>query len=141
MIQRIHHTWDKWECYPAGFFEEHPPSGMTVEDAEQAYRSMLADLPTFRAALRKVIGQWKYSCEHNLTNANMNRIAWLGQASLACQLGIPSKYRNGYNLLTVEQQVGADGLALGYLNKWLSTRYQPALDFESAQSRTQANLY
>lgn len=141
-IDRIYHTWDKWECYPAGFYEEHPPKGMTHEECEIAYRDFLADLPRFSAGLDGVISEWKHSTEHYLTNQNMNRIAWLGQAAMCHQTGIPSRYRGGYNLLTDEQQKAADNLAHCFLKKWLIDHGETeAINWPDVQSKTQANLY
>lgn len=138
---RIYHTWDKWECYPAGFYEEKPPEGMTEEACEIAYRDLLATEDEFRAALARVIDEWPSSCEHYLTNERMNRIAWLGQASLTITRGIPHRFRGGYNLLTPEQQEAADLMALDALNTWRKRRDEVPLSLEEAQSKTQPNLY
>ena len=140
-MERIYHTWDKWECYPAGFYEDRPPNGMTVEECEEQYRQLLSDVDLFGSVLEKVIVEWKNSCEHYLTNPNMNRIAWLGQAALCYHLGIPSRFRGGYNLLNPEQQKAADEKALEYLNKWLDMRGEKPLSNEEAESKTQMNLY
>lgn len=138
---RVYHTWEKWECYKAGFYAERPPGGMTQEQGEEQYHDFLADLKRFRAALEVVTGDWKFSCEHYLTNDRMNRIAWLGQASVAQALGVPSICRGGYQRLTQTQKDAADALALEYLNKWLASRGLPAVDFEKAGGRTEAELY
>lgn len=140
-MKRIYHTWEKWECYPAGFYEERPPDDMTQEQGEEMYREFLGNLDRFRAGLEGVVGTWKNSCEHYLTNDRMNRIAWLGQAAIAQAHKIPSCCRGGYNRLTDEQKQAADGLALEYLNKWLVERGEPALTVEQAASRTEADLY
>lgn len=137
---RIYHTWDKWECYPAGFYENNK-EGMTDDEAKEAYRAFLADLPRFRAALTRVLAEWKNSCEHYLTNESMNRIAWLGQASACIELGIPSRYRSGYFLLSDEQQKAADAVALEFLNKWLSERGMETVDIEGAGVSAKVNLY
>lgn len=137
---RIFHTWEKWECYPAGFYEEKPP-GMTQAEGEQAYRDFLSDLPQFEKYLGEVITTWTKSCEHYLTNDRMNRIAWLGQASIAQARRIPSCCRGGYSLLTDSQKEAADLLALLYLNKWRATRGEPELTMEEARGRTEADLY
>jgi hypothetical protein len=100
---RVYHTWEKWECYRAGFYEERPKN-MTTEEGEEAYRSFLSDPEQFREALFAVTQEWKFSCEHYLTNDRMNRIAWLGQAAVAQALGIPSCCRGGYHRLTQEQK-------------------------------------
>jgi hypothetical protein len=140
-VQRIYHTWNKWECYPAGFYNNKPPGGMTREECEREYVQLLTDEQQFSHALERVIKEWKHSCEHYLSNENMNRIAWLGQASLCISKGIPSDFRGGFNQLSEEQQTKANGLALDYLNKWLSKYSEGPLTWEQAQSKTEANLY
>lgn len=40
-------------------------------------------------AMLRVIKEWKHSCEHNLTNTEQNRKAWLGHAACAYALGFP----------------------------------------------------
>jgi len=137
---RMFHTWDKWECFRAGFYAERPV-GMTQDEGEEKYREFLADLPQFEAALDAITREWTHSCEHYLTNDRMNRIAWLGQASVAYALGIPSLCRGGYHRLTDEQKRAADDLALRYLNRWLDEHGRAAVDFESAGGRTEAELY
>ena len=115
---RVFHTYDKWECYKAGFYNTSKP-GMSKEECENAYASFLSNDQEFRDALEHVITEWKHSCEHYLTNKAMNRIAWLGQASVCYSKGIPSEYRAGFNLLSQDQQKKANETALEYLNKWL----------------------
>lgn len=137
---RLYHTWDKWECYRAGFYEERP-KGMTQDEGEEQYRAFLSDLDRFEAALKEVTQKWRFSCEHYLTNDRMNRIAWLGQASVACALGIPSCCRGGYHRLTDEQKRAADEMALKYLNEWLVANGRDVVDFEAAGGRTGAELY
>jgi len=139
--KRVYHTWEKWECYKAGFYEDHPPKGMTDEEAIQKYVDLLSDISLFSDVLEKVITEWKYSCEHYLTNERMNRLAWLGQAALAYKHHIPSKYRVGYHRLTEEQQKIADEKALEYLNKWRDRHGLSPLSIEEAQSKTEPNLY
>jgi len=138
---RILHTWDKWECYRSGFYAERPPGGMSQEEGEQAYRDFLSDIGRFEAALEVVTQQWKYSPEHYLTNERMNRIAWLGQASVAQALGIPSGCRAGYQLLTEQQKYDADMAALKFLNRWLTAHGRHQLMRADAVGRTEAELY
>lgn len=137
---RKYHTWEKWECYKAGFYDERPKD-ITHEEGEERYTKFLADIPAFEKALDYITDNWKYSCEHYLSNDRMNRIAWLGQASVAQALSIPSSCRGGYHRLTDEQKKIADETALKYLNKWLVKNGQKALTMDEAQSKTEADLY
>lgn len=138
---RVFHEWEDWECYPAGFYGDKPPKGMTVPECEEAYRDFLADIPAFEAALRRVITEWKYSCEHYLTNQKMNRIAWLGQASMCLVNGVPARFCGGYNMLSADQKEAADRKAHEYLNKWLEQNGREPLNWDEAQSKTRANIY
>lgn len=144
-MTRIYHTWDKWECYPAGFYEEKPVGDnfpdWTKDELEKAYAAFLGDDERFKSAALRVVKEWPKSSEHYLTNENMNRIAWIGQASACLALGIPSAYRGGFHLLDPEGQKRADLIALTALNEWLKSRGEPEITYEQAQSKTEANLY
>jgi len=138
---RILHTWEKWECYRAGFYAERPRDGMTQDEGEQAYHDFLSDLSKFEDSLKTITSEWKHSCEHYLSNERMNRVAWLGQASVAHALGIPSGCRGGYQLLTQEQKYAADQMAVKYLNKWLAANGKNQVMLCDAIGRTEAELY
>ena len=137
---RIFHTFDKWECFKAGFYAT-TKDGMTKEGCEEKMVQLLTDEQRFAEILEHIITEWKYSCEHYLTNKAMNRIAWLGQASLCYAEGIPATYRGGYNLLTRKQQKRANEIALEYLNKWLENNGEKKIAMEEAMPDRQMELY
>ena len=137
---RIFHKWDKWECYKAGFFESSK-KGVTKDQGEEIYREFLSDLDRFGEALNSVINEWTYSCEHYLTNEAMNRIAWLGQASICYAEGLPAAYRGGYNLLTDEEKQAANELALEYLNKWPVNNDREPVSLEEGMPSRQSTIY
>lgn len=141
-MDRVYHQWDSWECYPAGLYETKPPyEGMSPDECRDAYTEFLRDLDRFREGLEGVLRDWPNSTEHYLTNVNMNRIAWLGQAAMCHETRVPRQYRSGFMALTPDEQDAANQLALEYLNRFLTARGEPTLDMASAQSRTQADLY
>jgi hypothetical protein len=116
-MDRIYHPWHKWECYQNGFFTG---SGHKQEYYDAAYVKLLTDIPLFEAVLVKVTTNWKYSCENNLSNDSMNRIAWLGQASCAYLYGARAdSTRSNFSKLTSEQQQEANNMAKKYLQIWL----------------------
>ena len=121
-LNRIYHPWWKWECYKAGFFNTSPPPGISKEEAIETYRVFLSNLRHFNDAIWKVFAWWPNSCEHFLTNPTMNRIAWIGQASLCIETGIPSIFRVGYKLLSKNKQIEADQLAQSRLEEWIKLR-------------------
>ena len=139
--ERIFHTYDKWECYQAGFYDT-VKEGMSKAECEEAYRAFLSDLPKFEDALNHVVTEWKHSCEHYLSNVAMNRIAWLGQASACYAIHVPSAFRSGYGKLTEEQQQAADLMALTYLNKWLEANGRKTVTLSEAYSGDrQSDIY
>jgi hypothetical protein len=140
--ERIFHTYDKWECYKYGFYNTHK-DGMTKEECETEYALFLSDDNAFRDALGHVISEWKNSCEHYLTNKSMNRVAWLGQASLCFARSIPATFRGGYNMLTEEQKDKANHTAHEYLNIWLKNNNREEVCFEDAIGGTdrQVEIY
>jgi len=130
---RVFHTYEKWECHKAGFYASKF-DGMKADECKEAYRDFLSDSEKFREALSHVIVEWKYSCEHYLTNFAMNRIAWLGQAAMCYATGIPSKYCGGFNLLSDSQQREANSVALIALNEWLISNDREAVEMDEALS-------
>jgi hypothetical protein len=117
-MRRVFHPWDKWEDYRHNFYGGVKP--YEKDNTLQLYASLLKDLSRFEAALKIITSEWKYSCEHNLTNESMNRIAYLGQASCALVYNVPhSVCMGGYNLLSDSEKKAADDLAGKYLNIWL----------------------
>jgi hypothetical protein len=71
----------------------------------------------------------------------MNRIAWLGQASLCYKHGIPAEFRGGYGLLTEAQQLAADEAALSALNAWMEANGRPSVAMEDANPNRQSDIY
>jgi hypothetical protein len=136
---RIMHTFDKWECHKAGFYGTKV-KGMTKAQCEDEFADLIRS-DDFELALNGVITEWKYSCEHYLTNKASNRIAWLGQAAVCYARGIPAKFRAGWFKLTEEEQIKADNIALKYLNIWLDNNGRDMVSLEEAKPERQVELY
>ena len=137
---RIFHTFDKWECHKAGFYQL-TKDGMTKAECEHEYAAFLSNLDRFRDGLEHVVSEWKYSCEHYLTNTAMNRIAWLGQAAMCYATGVPSVFRGGYYQLNQAQRDAANNLALEYLNKWLVANGREPTSIDVAMPDRQVDIY
>lgn len=136
---RVFHTYDKWECYKAGFFGTG--AGMKKSEAETQYAQFLGDDAAFREGLEIVINSWLNSCDHYLTNGCMNRIAWLGQAAACAARGLPSCFRAGFFLLSEEQQSRANQTAYEYLCRYLDSKGIVRPSFEDAYSGRQSDIY
>ncbi len=118
---RIYRRWEKWECFKAGFYET-TFQDLDKESAKIKYADFLGNLKRFKKGLGRVLKEWPNSCDHFLSNQGTNRIAWLGQAAMCIETGIPSIFRGGYKLLSEKKRKQADGLALVYLKKWESRK-------------------
>jgi len=139
--QRIFHTHDKWECYDAGLYAGSV-EGKTKTECRQLYADFLRDDERFRAGMQTVIETWKNSCEHYLTNAAMNRIAWMGQAAACVGASLPAEFRGGFNLLSESEQIHANELATEYINTWLTENERPTITLEEAAGMgRQSDIY
>ena len=138
-MKRVYHTWDKWECYRHGFFDETPPEGLTHEDAESQFADFFNIPDLFETVARQVISCWPNSCEHNLTNENLNRVAWLGQAAVCLETGIPSRYKQGYNSLPVDVQEKNNEIALRVINEWADLTGRPLVT--GTRNHKTSNMY
>lgn len=130
---RIFHTYDKWECHKAGFYKSNK-EGWTKEQCKEEFIRILSNQELFSEILNKLIVEWKYSCEHYLTNKSMNRIAWLGQASVCYHSGVPSKFSSAWFEIDKETRDKADATALKYLNKWMLMNNFEQSNIEEASS-------
>jgi len=137
---RVFHTYEKWECYKAGFYNT-TMNGKKKSECEKEFKEFICDSQKFESSLKNVISEWKNSCEHYLSNSAMNRIAWLGQAGVCYATGIPSTFRGGFDLLSEAEKDKANKIALKYLNKWLSENNREKLTMEEALTGRQSDIY
>jgi ParB-like chromosome segregation protein Spo0J len=139
--ERIFHTFHKWEAVAYGLYEQVHPT-MSAKQCEYKFIELMTNEELFNECLNAVISEWKFSCEHNLTNRALNRIAWLGQAALAYKWNIPSRYSTGWKLLSDKEQDKANQIALDALNKWQEAHGRQSLTMEEALSfGRQVELY
>lgn len=117
---RIYHHWEKWECCRAGMYESTPPNGLTADKCREMYAEFLSDSGRFAMAMNRVLDEWPHSCDQFLSNQDINRIAWLGQASMCIETGVSSAFRGGFKLLSQRQQAQANALAESFLKKWIN---------------------
>jgi len=103
-------------------FETRAPNGMPADDAKHFYSIFLSDIEWFESAMCRVGEEWPLSCEHFLSNAATNRLAWLGQAAMCISTGVPAAFRGGFKLLSVDAQRTANQVAEKYLTEWLNAR-------------------
>lgn len=113
-MKRIWHPWHAWEC--VGMFTNASPYG--ADESKARYAEFFRDLPKFSATVDRVLRDWPISCEHFLTNDEINRIAWLGQSSMFLSESVPAQYRAGFKLLSADERRAANAVAAAGLVKW-----------------------
>lgn len=117
MIKRIYHPYEKWEDYKAGFYDNI--SGEKKKELLLKVVELFSSKKLTKKYMQKVINEWTYSCEHNLSNYSMNRIAYLGQSACCLFAGIPSTITmEGWNMVSKENRDIADKIADKLIQNW-----------------------
>jgi hypothetical protein len=69
--------------------------------------------------MQSVINRWSISSQQNLSNLNMNRVAWIGQAACCIYSGVPSKATmRVWKMLDVKDQLRSDNVAIKIIRQW-----------------------
>lgn len=94
----------------------------TVDNTEEFLQKAIkftGDHKLYGKWMKKVVKDWKYSCEHNLSNTEQNRRAWIGHAAAAYAFGCPEDIvRQAWWWLTDEQRVLANLQADKAIKLW-----------------------
>lgn len=114
--KQIFHHFSKWEDYKAGFYES------TCEDVQKHIQKsidLLSNQKEFEKYANIVIKDWSYSCEHNLTDPSLNKIAYIGQSSCCIANGTPAFVtRLAWSYIEEKNQKEANKTAKKILKKW-----------------------
>jgi hypothetical protein len=118
-MKRIYHPYWRWEDYPLGFYDNC--SGQIKESLIQKGIEIFNSQKLTRENMFRVVDEWVYSCEHNLTNPSMNKIAYIGQGACCIYASIPSTVTMElWSMLPKDVQERANNDALDALNHWIS---------------------
>jgi len=116
-MKRIYHRYENWEDFNNGMYRKiskHEESLLLPEIIQ-----FTADHQAWGAAMLDVVNQWQYSCEHNLTDLNSNRRAWVGQAACCLKKQYPEYLvREAWNTLSKRQQYLANKMADEAIAEW-----------------------
>ena len=93
-----------------------------AENREQMLNEAIdftGDAERYGAAMLRVIREWSYSCEHNLSNISQNRKAWIGHAACALEKGFcEDVVREAWGHLSEQQQREANAKAQQAIEEW-----------------------
>lgn len=116
-MKRIYHPYWLWEDFKAGFYDNC--SGEKKDLFIQKSIEMFNSKRLTKENMFFIVDNWKYSCEHNLTNPSINQIAYIGQAACCNYSGCPSTVTmEVWNMLTPDVQKIADSIALEAIERW-----------------------
>lgn len=116
-MKRIYHHYSEWEDFKAGFYSDYSKS--EINDFNQSVRYVFSSAEKTEQWMRNVLTHWPKSCEHNLTNVSMNRIAWLGQAACCYYGGVPCKATMFlWKFLDDKVQRRSDKIATKLIKEW-----------------------
>lgn len=116
-MNRIYHHYLRWEDYRFGFYD-NCSGEIKVQKINKVLELFRSEELT-KEYMNRVINEWKFSCEHNLTNLGLNRIAYIGQAACCLFDGIPSTITmESWSLLEPVYQEQANSIAKEVLKKW-----------------------
>lgn len=119
-MKQIFHNFTKWEDYKQGFYNSICED---VKEHMQKSIDLLSNQEMFYRYAKKVIENWKYSCEQNLTDPSLNKIAYIGQSACCMANGTPAFVtRNAWSYIDEEDQRLANETARKVLKEWRYTQ-------------------
>lgn len=114
--KQIFHHFSKWEDYKMGFYDS---TCENVNEHIQKSIDLLSDQKKFKKFAEKLIIDWKFSCEQNLTDPSLNKIAYIGQGACCIANSTPSFVtRLAWSYIEEENQKKANKTAKKILKKW-----------------------
>jgi hypothetical protein len=117
-LEQIYHPYNVWEDYKNGFYDN--VSGKNKIEMIEKVIKFFSDPLQVEEVMFRVVDEWFYSCEHNLTNNGMNKIAYIGQASLSYLHKIPSTITmEAWSKVPKEFQIEANNIAERAYDRWL----------------------
>lgn len=116
-MKRIYHHYEKWECWKHGFWDSC--SGNEKKEKIQKVIELFSNPQETKIYMEKVVSDWKFSCEQNLSNDGMNKIAWLGQAACCLMGKIPSSVTmESWSFVPDEFKIIANSIAETIIKEW-----------------------
>lgn len=116
-IKRVFHPYTKWEDYTHGFYENC--SGKEKESKLEKCIILFNSEQLTREYMFRVVNEWKYSCEHNLTNESLNQIAYIGQAACCLYASIPNTITmEAWSMLSQDVQERSNKIAKEAIKEW-----------------------
>lgn len=115
-MKQIYHHFSKWEDFKNGFYNS---SCKNSKEHIQKSIELLSNQDDFYKYAKELIKEWVFSCEHNLTDPSVNKIAYIGQASCCIANNTPAFVtRMAWAYIPEEIKIKANNTAKKVLNEW-----------------------
>jgi len=116
-MKRIYRPYWLWEDYLNGMWAK------AQKDAENKYLSAAIEFTSdhikYGSAMIEVIKQWPNTMAHNLTNASINRLAFVGHCAVMYKIHVPEYItRQAWAFLTDKQRNLANNEARKAIKHW-----------------------
>jgi hypothetical protein len=117
-MKRKFHRYEKWEDFKHGLWRKIKDKKEEEGLLEEAIK-FTGNYSLYGEYMRRVTAEWFFSCQHNLTDTNLNRRAWIGHAACCLAIGCPEYItRRAWGMLSQEQRDLADNEADIAIKKW-----------------------
>lgn len=116
-MRRIYHPYWQWEDYRSGMWRKISAD----EESEMLKRAIefTGNAELYGSFMLRVAQEYRYACEHNLSEVGMNRRAWIGHAAANLAIGSPEYItRRAWWMLTEQQRIDADAQADAAIRHW-----------------------
>lgn len=102
-MKRKYHNYKEWEEYKYGMWRK-AAAAEEIKYLKKAIEFM-GDHVLYGTYMQHVITQWPISCEQNLSNPDINHMAWIGHAACCIAFNCPEYIvRMAWHHLTKQQQ-------------------------------------
>ena len=116
-MKRIFHHYQNWEDFQSGMWRT-VSGNERIEFLRKAIE-FTGDAKLYGSFMQRVIAEWPFACEHNLTDTSQNRKAWIGHAATCLGIDCPEDVtRLAWAQLTQQQQDEANEQAQQAIEKW-----------------------
>lgn len=116
-MDRKYHPYWVWEDYLNGMWRK--PSSNDIELMLPVAIEFTGNHVLYGHWMKEVVNKWHIACEHNLTDLEQNRRAWIGHCAVCLAKDIPESItRMEWSFLSIDQQEKANSVADIAIELW-----------------------
>jgi acyl-coenzyme A synthetase/AMP-(fatty) acid ligase len=114
-----------WEEINAGMYKKIPTD--QEEKSVSIALKVMINYNIWGEYMKRIVDEWFFSCQQNLSHKTHNRIAWLGQAAVCIATGMPEDItRKAWWRLSDRQRLNANEQAATAIRYWEKSNSLPS---------------